>query len=113
MYRSFHLNFISRIERPLLEKFAQEIVANNTISSVSRIVDQYLDVIALEPSLFTLNINDSFNAYNETGLSESNIRSFMQRVSFGLLSMSRLLGSIPVIRSCTTFRIILLVLTLS
>lgn len=74
MYRTVYLNFLTRIERPLLEKLAQELVANNSVSLVSKIYDQYLDLIALEPTLFTLNIKDSFMAYNETSLSESEIR---------------------------------------
>jgi hypothetical protein len=74
LYRTVYLNFLTRIERPLIEKLAQELVANNSVSLVSKIFDQYLDVIALEPSLFTLNIKDSFIGYNETSLSEAQIR---------------------------------------
>ena len=74
MYRSIHLNFVTRVERPLLEKLAQDLIANNTVSSISRISDQYLDVITLEPNLFSLNISDSFIAYNDVSLGEAQIR---------------------------------------
>ena len=74
MYRTVYLNFLTRIERPLLEKLASELVANNSVSLVSKIYDQYLDLISLEPTLFTLNIKNSFSSYNETSLSESDIR---------------------------------------
>ena len=74
MYRTVYLNFLTRIERPLLEKLASELVANNSVSLVSKIYDQYLDLISLEPTLFTLNIKNSFSSYNETSLSESEIR---------------------------------------
>ena len=57
-----------------MEKFAQDLVLSNSLSMISKIYDQYLDVIALEPYLFTLNIKDSFTLYNETSLSESQIR---------------------------------------
>lgn len=90
---------MTRIERPLLERFAQDLVGNGTVSVVSKIFDQYLDVIALEPNLFTLNIKDSFTMYNEPSLTEQQIRGFMNRVATGLLSMIRVLGALPVIRA--------------
>lgn len=69
-----YLNFVTRIDRTLMEKLAQELVNTNSVSMVSKIYDQYLDMIALEPSFFTLNIKDSFTLYNEPSLSESQIR---------------------------------------
>lgn len=57
-----------------MEKLAQELVATNSVSMVSKIYDQYLDVISLEPQLFTLNIKDSFMLYNESSLGEAQIR---------------------------------------
>jgi len=74
LYRTVYLNFVTRIDRTLMEKLAQELVNTNSVSMVSKIYDQYLDVIALEPSLFTLNIKDSFMLYNEPSLSETQIR---------------------------------------
>ena len=41
---------------------------------VTKVFDQYLDVIALEPSMFTLNISDSLVAYNDPSLGEAQIR---------------------------------------
>ena len=69
-----YVHFVTRIERPLLEQFAQELQLSNSVSVVSKVYDQYLDLIALEPSLFTLNIKDSLLAYNEPSLSELQIR---------------------------------------
>lgn len=57
-----------------MEKLAQELVASNAHSLVSKIYDQYLDLTVLEPSLFTLNIEDSFMAYNDPSFGESQIR---------------------------------------
>lgn len=104
LYRSIHLNFITRIERPVLEKFAQDLVAgsskeNNSAALVSKLYDQYLDCIALESSLFTLNIKDAFLSYNEASANEQQIRGFMNRVAMGLLSTVRVLGTLPVIRA--------------
>lgn len=101
LYRTAYVNFITRVERPLMEKLAQELVATNSVPMISKVFDQYLDVIALEPSLFTLNIRNSFLAYNVPSLSEAQIRSFMNRTAVGLLSMVRVLGSLPIIRSPT------------
>ncbi len=82
----------------MLEKFAQDLVATNSSSMISKIYDQYLDVIALEPGLFTLNIKDAFAMYNEPSLNEQHIRSFMNRVAVGLLSTVRVMGTLPIIR---------------
>lgn len=101
LYRCVYLNFVTRIERPLLEKFAQDLTTAGAVSSVAKVMDQYLDVIALEQSLFTLNISNSFMAYNEPSLSEQQIRSFMTRVANGLLSTIRVLGALPIIRSAS------------
>jgi hypothetical protein len=99
LYRSFFLNFVTKIERAQLEKFARDLVANNAVSLVSKVYDQYLDLISLESNLFTLNIRNSFIAYNEPTLSEIQIKSFINRMSYGLLSMVRLLGTVPIIRA--------------
>jgi hypothetical protein len=70
------VHFISRVERSLLEKFAQELVANNVVSCISKVYDQYLDVIALEPTLFSLNVKNAFSLYNDPSLNETQIRYF-------------------------------------
>jgi hypothetical protein len=82
-----------------MEKLAQELVALNAVAMVAKIFDQYLDVIALEPALFCLNMKDAFTAYNEPSLGEGQIRSFMGGCAAGLLSMVRVLGQLPVIRA--------------
>ena len=99
LYRSVYLNFVSRVERHLLEKFAQDLVSSNSVNTVVKIVDQYLDMIALEPSLFTLNIPRSFMAYNAKAITEKEIKGFMGRVASGLLSAVRVMGTLPIIRA--------------
>lgn len=98
-YRSFFLHFVTKIERQLLEKFAKDLVASNSVNLISKVYDQYLDIIALEPFLFTLNMKNSFVGYNDPSLGEAQIKSFINRISYGLLSMVRLVGAIPVIRA--------------
>jgi hypothetical protein len=99
LYRAVYLNFSTRVERPLLEKFAKDLLAGGCVGTVVRVVDQYLDVIALEPNLFTLNIPRSFEALNAKGTTELQMRSYIGRVAHGLLSTVRLLGQLPVIRA--------------
>ena len=99
LYRSCFLNFVSRIERPILEKFAQSLVSTNSVGMVSKIFDQYLDVVSLEPSLFTLNINDSYLAYNSPSAGEMEIRHYVNKICMGLLSFIRIYGALPIIRA--------------
>ena len=101
LYRCCYLHFVTRIERPVLESFASMLLAGNGVSQVMKIFDEYLDVISLEPTLFTLNIKNSFEAYNNPSHSELQIRSFMNRVAMGLLSAIRIMGVIPIIRAPT------------
>ncbi len=99
LYRSIFLHFVSKIERVQLETFAKDLVAVNAVGQISKVYDQYLDLIALEPYLFTLNIKNSFVAFNQPSLTEVQIRNFTQRIANGLLSLVRLWGSVPIIRA--------------
>jgi sec1 family domain-containing protein 1 len=92
---------VTRIDRPLMENMAHGLVTNNAAGFVSKVYDQYLDMISLEPTLFTLNIPDSFVAYNRPSLEETQIRAFISRLVVGLLSMVRVLGALPVIRAAS------------
>merc|ERR1719487_734789 len=99
LYRGINIHFISRIDRPLLESLAQQLVAANATSMIRRVYDEYLDIISLESTLFTLNMSNSFIAYNDPSHSEQHIKQYMSSLSMGLLSLTRLLGAIPVIRA--------------
>jgi sec1 family domain-containing protein 1 len=70
LYRSFNVHFLTRIERPMLEEFAQDLVTANAATNISKIFDEYLDFIAVEPSLFTLNMKNSYVGYNSPALAE-------------------------------------------
>ena len=97
LYRSIHLHFSSRIERHDLEYFAQTLLSSSSSSSaaqlVTKIYDEYLDVIALEPNLFTLNVPSSFKAYNDPSISEASIRAYMNRIAMGIFSLVRVMVS--------------------
>ena len=99
LYRNFHIHFLTRIDRSLLESFAKQIVAANVGHLITKVYDQYLDVITLEPSFFTLNIKNSFLEYNSPSMNDTQIHAFMNRVTMGLFSVFRMIGSIPYIRA--------------
>lgn len=99
LYRNVYIHCVTRIDRISLEKFALELANANAYHVVSKIYDQYLDVIALEQSLFSLNIKNSYMAYNGPNLDKPEIDAFISKVSTGLLSLIRITGALPIIRS--------------
>lgn len=84
-----------------MENMAHGLVANNAAGYVSKVYDQYLDMISLEPTLFTLNMQESFVAYNRPSLEEEQIRAYISRLVVGLMSMVRVLGALPIIRAAS------------
>ena len=99
LYRTFHLHFSSRIERPLMERFARDLVAADAANMVAKIYDEYMNIVSLEPTLFSLNIRNSFVAYNDASITDSQIHTFMDTMTMGLLSMVRVSGAIPYVRA--------------
>jgi hypothetical protein len=85
LYASMHLNFLSKLERRLMEDLARQVIEGGAVQSISKvgassftcctfesetrltsllspsgqIYDQSLDFVALEPRLFTLNYKNS------------------------------------------------------
>lgn len=82
-----------------MEDLAHGLVANNVAGLISKVYDEYLDVIALDSNLYTLNINESFIAYNDPKMKESDIRQYISRLTIGLISLVRILGVLPIIRA--------------
>jgi len=74
LYRSYNIHFLTRIDRTMLEEFAQDLVSANATTNISKIFDEYLDFIAVEPSIFTLNMKNSYVGYNSPLLAEVRIR---------------------------------------
>jgi hypothetical protein len=56
LYSAFHLNFVSKLDRSLMEKLARGTISTNSHTLITRVYDQYLDFVTLEPKLFTLNM---------------------------------------------------------
>ena len=109
LYASIHLNFVTKLERPLMEEFAKLLLQSNNVTTTSATVgsplsqiasihDQYLNYICYEDQLFTLNISNSYIQYNNNQSSEQMIDSYMTNISYGLFSIIASLGQIPIIR---------------
>jgi sec1 family domain-containing protein 1 len=105
LYLRIHLNFVTKLERPLMEEFAQLMIqtsqGNNNVSSVQQIAsihDQYLNYICYEQHLFTLNITNSYVMYNNSKHTEQMIDQYMTDIAYGLFSVIASLGQIPIIR---------------
>ena len=110
LYASMHLNFVTKLERPLMEEFAKLLLQSNVTSStaaasggsplsqIASIHDQYLNYICYEDQLFTLNMPDSYIQYNNNKSSEQMIDTYMTNISYGLFSIIASLGQIPIIR---------------
>jgi sec1 family domain-containing protein 1 len=82
-----------------MEDLAHGLVSSNAAGLVSKVFDEYLDVISLDSNLYTLNIPDSFVSYNDPKMTEAAIRQYISRLSMGLVSLVRVLGVLPIIRA--------------
>lgn len=82
-----------------MENLAHGLVVNNVAGLISKVYDEYLDVISLDSNLYTLNIANSFVSYNDPKMKESDIRQYISRLCIGLVSLVRVLGVLPIIRA--------------
>jgi sec1 family domain-containing protein 1 len=117
LYASMHLNFVTKLERPLMEEFAKLLLQSNVttstmntssgtpLSQIASIHDQYLNYICYEDQLFTLNMSNSYIQYNNNQSSEQMIDTYMTNISYGLFSIIASLGQIPIIRCPKVCRI--------
>jgi len=98
LYGSMHLNFISKLERRLMEDLARLVIDAGQFQIISKIFDQHLDFVTLEPRLFTLNHKNSYVAYNGNQ-SEASINETMKSITNGVFSMLATLEAMPIIRA--------------
>ncbi len=61
MYDSVYLNFASSIPQKLLEVLAKKTAESNTVDSVAKVFDQYVNFISLEPKIFSLNVANAYS----------------------------------------------------
>jgi len=107
LYARAHLNFVTKLDRALMEEFAKMVVQTGTLDIIASVHDQYLDYVCLEKRLFSLHKVDSYATYNSSGTSEAVVEQAMTDIAYGLFSVVATLGQIPIIRAprvCYEFR---------
>jgi hypothetical protein len=98
LYRSAHLNFVTKLDRTLMEDFAKLVVQTGSLETVASVHDQYLDYVCLEQRLFSLHTVNSYAMYNGAGATEQRMEQAMTDIAYGLFSVVATIGQIPVIR---------------
>ena len=98
LYGRAHLNFVTKLDRALMEDFAKLVVQSGSLETVAGVHDQYLDFVCLEQQLFSLGKKNSYTLYNGSGANEAMIESVMTEIAYGLFSVVATLGKVPVIR---------------
>jgi hypothetical protein len=98
LYGRTHLNFVTKLDRSLMEEFAKLVVQTGSLETIASVHDQYLDFVCLERSLFSLSKPDSYALYNGSGATEQMMEQFMTEIAYGLFSVVASMASIPIIR---------------
>uniref|UniRef100_A0A7S1TXX2 Sec1 family domain-containing protein 1 n=1 Tax=Phaeomonas parva TaxID=124430 RepID=A0A7S1TXX2_9STRA len=99
LYTKMHLNFSTRLLRPTMESLARRCLESNSVGAIHTLYDAYLDFVALEPQLFTLNQKETFYGYNSSAGGDAAIEAMMRRTAESLFTVFATLGQVPVIRA--------------
>lgn len=98
LYGKAHLNFVTKLDRSLMEDFAKLVVQSGSLDTIAGVHDQFLDFVCLEQQLFSLSKKNSYVLYNGSGASEQMMEAAMTEVAYGLFSQVATLGKVPIIR---------------
>ncbi|KAI2503329.1 hypothetical protein MHU86_11159 [Fragilaria crotonensis] len=98
LYGRAHLNFVTMLDRELMEDFAKLVVQSGSLDTIASVHDQYLDYVCMERQLFTLNRLNSYVAMNGSGTTERAMEAQMTEIAYGLFSVVATLGYVPIIR---------------
>ncbi|TMW65873.1 hypothetical protein Poli38472_003638 [Pythium oligandrum] len=98
LYATVHLNFAYPLSREALEMLAKLAVERGCTSMISKVYDQYTNFVSLEPSLYSLNLPQSYRAYNDPTMADTQIEQSMTSIVRGLFSVLATTGKVPVIR---------------
>lgn len=103
LYDHYYLNFISPISRQKLEDLATAALHANCISSINKVVDQYLNFITLEDDMFILRHQDreslSYYGINRGDVKDTEMDNILDSIVDSLFSVFVTLGTVPIIRS--------------
>ncbi|XP_010432820.1 PREDICTED: SEC1 family transport protein SLY1-like [Camelina sativa] len=99
LYHTYHLNFSSRIPRPLLENLASGTLKNSgSVARFASVHDQYLEFVTLEDNMFSLAQDSVYLQLNDPSAGDREIEEIIEKVSNGLFCVLTTLGVVPVIR---------------
>lgn len=98
LYDSFYLNFCTSVSRNHLEHLAHEGIRTQSVSRISKVFDQYVDFVCHEPSLFSLNHQNSFSRLYGPG-NDAEIESYIPVLVDSLFSVVATLETVPIIRA--------------
>jgi len=99
LYSGMHLNFCSKLSRTLMEDLARKTLASRSVHNISKVYDQYLDFVTLEPNVFSIGFPECYRLYSSPSTPDREIEAAMRRVAFGLFSVVATLGVVPIIRA--------------
>jgi hypothetical protein len=97
-YSAFYLNFSSPLPRAMLELMAELAIKNGCVEAINKVHDQFSQFVALEATLFSLNMPDSFTVYNDPR-SAGRVEQTMDAIAAGLFGVLATLGAVPVIQT--------------
>ncbi|KAI6657600.1 hypothetical protein LOD99_343 [Oopsacas minuta] len=102
VYGTFYLNFLTAISREKLEHIALAVCQSGNTEIISKVVDQFLNFIAIEDDLFILREYQSdlisYQALNSSSVSEAEITGIIETIADSLFSTFVNLGVVPIIR---------------
>eukprot|EP00004_Rigifila_ramosa_P008996 TRINITY_DN20454_c0_g1_i1.p1 TRINITY_DN20454_c0_g1~~TRINITY_DN20454_c0_g1_i1.p1 ORF type:complete len:650 (+),score=117.82 TRINITY_DN20454_c0_g1_i1:1-1950(+) len=99
LYDSAHLHFARPLPRPLLDRLAEKLVQTNSSQLIASVFDEYCDFVALEASLFSLQLPQTYTMLNDTTHKDSEIEAHVDTIVNGLFSALATLGTVPILRS--------------
>ena len=82
LYGRGYLNFVTKLDRSMMEDFAKLVVQTGSLESIAGVHDQYLDFVCLEQQLFSLSKKNSYALYN--GITENSVEEAMTEIAYGL-----------------------------
>lgn len=99
LYESYYINFSSAVPRQLLEQLAESTIQSGTYSQISQVFDQYLNYLCPEPSMFSLNLRDSYLTLNNPQVGDAEMEGFVNQVVDSLYSIFVTTNVTPIIRA--------------
>ncbi|GMM34255.1 syntaxin-binding protein [Saccharomycopsis crataegensis] len=98
-YSEYYINFLSSLDRELLEEFANLVSLTGRSQKVKQVFDQYLDYLVTEPQLFSLDLQGVYSKLNTPAVTEDEITKIADSIASGLFNLIITLNTVPIIRA--------------